>query len=116
MPVARARPSSSAPTPPRRDWWSVAALPSGPRRNFPPSRRLHRADRPRHWSPPRLMNRRLVLLVLLVLVALLALAALPATAPAAWFPAGVNPPIDGPSPDIDRLGGVDLARDGTGGL
>ena len=59
------------------------------------------------------MNRRLVLPVL---VALLGLAALPAAAPAAWFPAGANAPIDGPSPDIDRLGGVDLARDGTGGL
>jgi hypothetical protein len=51
-----------------------------------------------------------------VLLALLALAALPAAASASWFPAGVNPPIDGPSPDIDKLGGVDLARDGTGGL
>jgi hypothetical protein len=59
------------------------------------------------------MNRRLVLPVLL---ALLGLAAIPAAAPAAWFPAGVNPPVDGPSPDIDRIGGVDLARDGTGGL
>lgn len=59
------------------------------------------------------MNRRLVLPVLL---ALLGLAVLPAAAPAAWFPASVNAPIDGPSPDIDRFGGVDLARDGTGGL
>ena len=59
------------------------------------------------------MNRRLVLPVLL---ALLGLAAVPAVAPAAWFPAGANPPIDGPSADIDKLGGVDLARDGTGGL
>ena len=58
------------------------------------------------------MNRRLVLPVLL---ALLGLAALPAAAPAAWFPASANPPVDGPSPDIDKLGGVDLARDGTGG-
>ena len=75
--------------------------------------RQHRADRPRHWSPPRLMSRRLVLPAL---IALLGLAALPAVAPAAWFPAGANAPIDGPSPDIDRLGGVDLARDGTGGI
>ena len=59
------------------------------------------------------MNRRLVLPVLL---ALLGLAALAAAAPAAWFPASANPPVDGPSPDIDRLGGVDLARDGTGGV
>ena len=59
------------------------------------------------------MNRRLALPVLL---ALLALAALPAAAPAGWFPAGANPPIDGPSADIVKLGGVDLARDGTGGL
>jgi hypothetical protein len=59
------------------------------------------------------MNRRLVLPVLL---ALLGLATLPAAAPAAWFPAAVNPPIDGPSADIVELGGVDLARDGTGGL
>jgi hypothetical protein len=57
------------------------------------------------------MNRRLSLTVLL---ALLALAALPAAAPAAWFPAGV--PVDGPSPDIEKVGGVDLARDGTGGV
>ena len=59
------------------------------------------------------MNRRLVLPVLL---ALLALATLPAAAPAAWFPASASPPIDGPSADVDRLGGVDLARDGTGGV
>jgi len=57
------------------------------------------------------MPRRLALAVLL---ALLALAAVPAIAPAAWFPAGQ--PVDGPSPDIEKLGGVDLARDGTGGL
>jgi hypothetical protein len=56
------------------------------------------------------MPRRLSLSVLL---ALLALAALPALAPAAWFPAQ---PVDGPSLDIERLGGVDLARDGTGGV
>ena len=58
------------------------------------------------------MNRRLVLPVLL---ALLGLAALPAAASAGWFPAG-DPPIDGPSADIVKLGGVDLARDGTGGV
>ena len=56
------------------------------------------------------MSRRLSLSVLL---ALLALAAVPAAAPAAWFAAQ---PVDGPSPDIEALGGVDLARDGTGGL
>jgi hypothetical protein len=55
-------------------------------------------------------------LVLPVLIALLALAALPAAASAGWFPAAANPLIDGPSPDVDKLGGVDLARDGTGGL
>ena len=59
------------------------------------------------------MNRRLVLPVLL---ALLGLATLPAAASAGWFPAGANPPIDGPSADVVGLGGVDLARDGTGGL
>lgn len=43
-----------------------------------------------------------------------ALLALPAaTAEAALFP---GDPIDGPSPDIQRLGDVDLARDGTGAL
>ena len=55
-------------------------------------------------------------LVLPVLIALLALAALPAAASAGVVPRAANPPIDGPSPDIDKLGGVDLARDGTGGL
>ena len=55
-------------------------------------------------------------LALPVLIALLALAALPSAASAGWFPAAANPPIDGPSPDVDKLGGVDLARDGTGGL
>src|SRR4051812_5085820 len=56
------------------------------------------------------MPRRLCLSVLL---ALLALAAAPGLASAGWFPAT---PVDGPSPDITKLGGVDLARDGTGGL
>ena len=37
----------------------------------------------------------------------------PPRASAGWFPAQ---PVDGPSPDIEKLGGVDLARDGTGGL
>lgn len=55
-------------------------------------------------------------LALPALIALLALAVLPAAASAGWFPAGVNPPVDGPSPDIVQVGGVDLARDGTGGL
>ena len=56
------------------------------------------------------MSRRLSLSALL---ALLALAACPPLASAGWFPAQ---PVDGPSPDIEELGGVDLARDGTGGL
>src|SRR5215218_7954775 len=56
------------------------------------------------------MPRRLCLSVPL---ALLALATLPGLASAGWFPAT---PVDGPSPDIAKLGGVDLARDGTGGL
>ena len=56
------------------------------------------------------MPRRLSLSVPL---ALLALAALPALASAGWFPAQ---PVDGPTPDIEALGGVDLARDGTGGV
>jgi hypothetical protein len=56
------------------------------------------------------MSRRLALSALL---ALLALAALPSLASAGWFPAA---PVDGPTPDIDKLGGVDLARDGTGGV
>ena len=42
--AARGRPSASAPRPPRRAWWSAPGLPSGPRRNFPPFRRLHRPD------------------------------------------------------------------------
>jgi hypothetical protein len=56
------------------------------------------------------MPRRLTLSVLL---ALLALAAAPSVASAGWFAAA---PVDGPTPDIDKLGGVDLARDGTGGV
>jgi hypothetical protein len=55
-------------------------------------------------------------LALPALIALTALAALPAAASAGWFPAGANPPVDGPSPDVVGLGGADLARDGTGGL
>jgi hypothetical protein len=46
-----------------------------------------------------------------LLVALTALAAAPARA--AFFPADV---IDGPTPDIVSVGGVDLARDGTGAI
>ncbi|MCW2967979.1 MAG: hypothetical protein JWM71_1751, partial [Solirubrobacteraceae bacterium] len=49
----------------------------------------------------------------LLLGALVAALALPAVAGAAFF-AGES--IDGPSPDIVTVGGVDLARDGTGGL
>ncbi|HYM59228.1 MAG TPA: hypothetical protein VES79_14800 [Solirubrobacteraceae bacterium] len=56
------------------------------------------------------MPRRLCLTALLVL---LALAAAAPGAHAGWFPAE---PIDGPAVEIERLGGVDLARDGTGGL
>jgi hypothetical protein len=56
------------------------------------------------------MSRRLSLSALLTL---LALAAVPSAASANWFPAQ---PVDGPSPDIESFGGVDLARDGTGGL
>jgi hypothetical protein len=47
------------------------------------------------------------------LAGLVALALLPAGARAAWFPADA---VDGPSPDIVGLGGVDLARDGTGAM
>src|SRR4051812_46095039 len=46
-----------------------------------------------------------------LLIALLALAA-PAAAHAEWYGAQ---PIDGPA-DIDFLGDVDVARDGTGGV
>jgi hypothetical protein len=49
---------------------------------------------------------------LLVLV-LAALALSPAAAQAAWFPAQT---IDGPSADVVEVGGVDLARDGTGAV
>jgi len=52
-------------------------------------------------------------LSLSVPLALLALAALTPAASAGWFAAQ---PLDGPSPDIEKLGGVDLSRDGTGGL
>ena len=50
--------------------------------------------------------------VRLILCALALLAA-PASAHAAFFK---GEPIDGPSPDIRELGGMDIARDGTGGL
>jgi hypothetical protein len=55
-------------------------------------------------------------LALPALIALSALAVLPAAASAAWFPAAANPPVDGPSPDIVQVGGLDLARDGSGAL
>ena len=55
-------------------------------------------------------------LALPALIALSALAALPAAASAGWFPAAANPPVDGPSLDIVQVGGLDLARDGTGGV
>ena len=55
-------------------------------------------------------------LALPALIALSALAVLPAAASAGWFPAAANPPVDGPSPDIVQVGGLDLARDGSGGL
>ena len=77
---------------------------------FRPSAGCSDRNRHRHWSPAAFMPRRLTLSVLL---ALLALAALPSLASAGWFPAA---PVDGPTPDIDKLGGVDLARDGTGGV
>lgn len=51
-----------------------------------------------------------------ILIAGLSIAVLAAAAPAAsarWFPAD---PIDGPSPDVQALGGIDLARDGAGGV
>ncbi len=54
--------------------------------------------------------RRPVLLLALVLAFLLAT---PAAALARLFP---GDPVDGPSPDVSALGGVDLARDGTGAL
>jgi hypothetical protein len=44
---------------------------------------------------------------------ILASLALPSAAPAAWFPAET---IDGPGGDVVALGGVDLARDGTGAV
>lgn len=50
------------------------------------------------------------------LIAGLSIAILAAVAPAAsarWFPAE---PIDGPNPDVVSLGGIDMARDGAGGL
>ena len=48
-------------------------------------------------------------LLLAVLLSLL----LAAPAHAAWFS---FQSLDGPSPDVERFGGIDLARDGTGGL
>jgi hypothetical protein len=51
--------------------------------------------------------------VRLILLVLAALALSPAAAQAAWFPAGS---IDGPNGDVMQVGGVDLARDGTGAV
>jgi hypothetical protein len=48
----------------------------------------------------------------LFLAVLLSLLLAP-TAQAAWFPMDA---VDGPSPDIERFGGIDLARDGNGAL
>jgi hypothetical protein len=56
------------------------------------------------------MPRRLVLICLLTLVPLTAAAP---TASAGWFPADV---IDGPSADVRTVGGIDIARDGSGAL
>jgi len=56
---------------------------------------------------------RLAPAVLTALIASLLLVLVPAGASAAWF---AGDTIDGPSGDIDSLGGVDLARDGTGGV
>src|SRR3712207_2556501 len=47
------------------------------------------------------------------LLGLLVPLAAPAGAPAAFFP---GEPLDGPSADIEALGDLDLARDGTGAL
>ena len=49
----------------------------------------------------------------LSLAVLVALLAVPASAHAAFFPAEV---IDGPSPDLMRVGDLDVARDGQGGV
>jgi len=49
----------------------------------------------------------------LLLAGLLALLLLPAGARAAFFP---GDPVDGPSADLVRIGGVDLARHGSGAL
>ena len=106
----RRRPSASAPTPPRRAWWSAPEQPSGPRRNFPPFRRLHRSDRPRPGAaashdPPPLPDR----------------PARPAGArraarrrPAALVPGRRRSTARRPT--SRSVGGVDLARDGTGGV
>ena len=52
--------------------------------------------------------------VRLAILTLLALALLtPAAADAAWFPAQA---VDGPNADVQSVGGVDLARDGTGAV
>jgi hypothetical protein len=56
------------------------------------------------------MPRRLVLTCLLALVPLAASAP---SASAGWFPADT---LDGPSADVQSLGGIDFARDGAGAL
>jgi hypothetical protein len=51
--------------------------------------------------------------VLIPVLAALALAAFAPSAQAAWFPSEA---IDGPSADLVKIGGVDMARDGNGAL
>src|SRR4051794_13713715 len=46
-------------------------------------------------------------------VALILILLFPATASAGWFPATA---IDGPNADVQSVGNVDLARDGTGAI
>src|SRR3954469_16185443 len=75
---------------------------SWPRRNFPGSRRLEPVGAPRTGAVlPRLLAALFVLLIF------------PATAHAGWIAAA---PIDGPSADVIEVGGVDLARDGSGAI
>jgi len=51
--------------------------------------------------------------VLIPALAALALAACAPSAQATWFPSEA---IDGPSADLVKIGGVDMARDGNGAL